>query len=225
MLQLLIAVIALVLHSCNANEIVAINLIGQYPFRPNDQVFVRGDNCGLSWDRGSQMQCNGSSATIILQCPPSTQISIKLLLNDQVWMRGANAVFDSSSGGGTIEVFPWFYTNEGRYRSICLRSSTRHYGLRHDLSFVTHSKQIRSFFFVLFAGTEQYSKRRSIFPSFIFRKSEKSEFYIQTKIRVTRWTDKLRSPHNARWSKPVQCIDFFSWHSMGLSGWQNRAEL
>lgn len=84
---------------------------GIYPesmMKSNDSISVRGDNCNLTWDKGVVLKKSWSDGwKVMLSCPTSKLIQIKLLLNDKVWMLGANYWFTIYSRAN-ITVYPSF---------------------------------------------------------------------------------------------------------------------
>jgi predicted alpha/beta superfamily hydrolase len=81
-------------------------------------LFLRGSDCGLNWDSGVRMQKestkDGYKWTQSVECAGSAQgkLEVKVLINDDHWMLGANAFIDTSKNA-TNEIFPWFYTYSG----------------------------------------------------------------------------------------------------------------
>jgi hypothetical protein len=72
---------------------------------PNNSVFIRGQGCGLRWDRGQPLTCLGPWRWIWSAGPSEERVEFGLLLNDQVWARGEKIVLDP---GHTIEITPDF---------------------------------------------------------------------------------------------------------------------
>jgi len=99
-----------VLHLADATSVT---VTAVYPFRDGDAPFLRGSGCGLSWASGVQMEAKKEKATAVIDCSQSEKsVQVKVLLNDDVWMIGANAVISSSSPS---TIYPWFYSTQGRY--------------------------------------------------------------------------------------------------------------
>jgi hypothetical protein len=60
----------------------------------NGKVFLRGDNCNLTWTKGLLMNKTSTNQwKIALLCPENNTISVKALLNDSNWMLGSNRIF------------------------------------------------------------------------------------------------------------------------------------
>ena len=83
-------------------------------------MFLRGSGCGLNWDSGVRMQkdsiVGGYKWSGNVNCDASEKgpLEVKVLINDQHWMLGANAFIDlSSNKTEAAEIFPWFYTYSG----------------------------------------------------------------------------------------------------------------
>jgi hypothetical protein len=69
-----------------------------------NQLFVRGQGEGLSWDRGVPLQCVDSQ-TWRLVVPAKDKLQIKLLINDSVWAKGEDVVV---TPGKRVELVPAF---------------------------------------------------------------------------------------------------------------------
>lgn len=67
---------------------------GVYPdqkLNKNDQIYIRGDNCNLTWNAGIPLSRNGNNTwSTMLACPTGVRIQAKLVLNDKIWMMGPN---------------------------------------------------------------------------------------------------------------------------------------
>ena len=69
-----------------------------------NKLFVRGQGAGLSWDRGTPLECVDSQ-TWRLIVPAKDKLQFKLLLNDTVWAQGDDLV---ATPGRKVEVTPAF---------------------------------------------------------------------------------------------------------------------
>ena len=69
-----------------------------------NQLFLRGQGSGLSWDRGIPLECVDSK-TWRLTFPAEEKLLFKLLLNDSVWAQGEDVVV---TPGQRVEVTPAF---------------------------------------------------------------------------------------------------------------------
>lgn len=69
-----------------------------------NNLFVRGQGGGLSWDRGLPLQ-NVDSKTWRLIVPAKDKVQFKFLLNDAVWCKGEDLV---AAPGKKVEVTPAF---------------------------------------------------------------------------------------------------------------------
>lgn len=69
-----------------------------------NNLFVRGQGAGLSWERGVQLE-NVDQKTWRLAVPATDKLQFKLLLNDSVWAQGEDVV---ATPGKKIEVTPAF---------------------------------------------------------------------------------------------------------------------
>jgi hypothetical protein len=68
-------------------------------------LFIRGEGPGLSWDKGTLLECRDDSIWVWSGDTGKEEIEFKLLLNDQVWAVGDNVTL---AAGKTIEVVPRF---------------------------------------------------------------------------------------------------------------------
>jgi len=69
-----------------------------------NNLFVRGQGAGLSWDHGIPLECVDSQ-TWRLIVPAKDKLQFKLLLNDSVWAQGEDVV---AAPGKKVEVVPAF---------------------------------------------------------------------------------------------------------------------
>jgi hypothetical protein len=69
-----------------------------------NQLFVRGQGAGLSWERGIPLECVDSQ-TWRLVVPAKEKLQIKLLINDSVWAKGEDVVV---TPGKRVELVPAF---------------------------------------------------------------------------------------------------------------------
>jgi hypothetical protein len=69
-----------------------------------NQLFLRGQGSGLSWDRGIPLECVDSK-TWRLTFPAEEKLLFKLLLNDTVWAQGEDVVV---TPGQRVEITPAF---------------------------------------------------------------------------------------------------------------------
>lgn len=69
-----------------------------------NNLFVRGQGGGLSWDRGLPLE-NVDSKTWRLIVPAKDKVQFKFLLNDAVWCKGEDFV---AAPGKKVEVTPAF---------------------------------------------------------------------------------------------------------------------
>jgi len=67
-------------------------------------VYLRGQGPGLSWERGVPCECVNRD-TWRWTAPAAEKLTVKLLLNDSVWARGADLVI---SPGDKAEIVPAF---------------------------------------------------------------------------------------------------------------------
>ena len=69
-----------------------------------NQLFLRGQGSGLSWDRGIPLECVDSK-TWRLTFPAQEKLLFKLLLNDSIWAQGEDVTV---TPGQRVEVTPAF---------------------------------------------------------------------------------------------------------------------
>ena len=69
-----------------------------------NRLFLRGQGEGLSWDRGTPLECVDSQ-TWRLIVPSKDKLQFKLLINDSVWAKGEDVV---ASPGKRVELVPAF---------------------------------------------------------------------------------------------------------------------
>jgi len=69
-----------------------------------NQLFLRGQGPGLSWDRGIPLECVDSK-TWRLTFPAEEKLLFKLLLNDSVWAKGEDLAV---TPGQRVEITPAF---------------------------------------------------------------------------------------------------------------------
>lgn len=68
-------------------------------------VYIRGQGCGLSWDKGVPLVCLDASSWVWSTDKVTEKISFKLLVNDQVWAQGADL---AATPGEQVEAVPVF---------------------------------------------------------------------------------------------------------------------
>jgi hypothetical protein len=68
-------------------------------------LYLRGEGAGLSWDKGTALESTGCDEWTWTSSAVSAPVEFKLLINDEIWSQGANAVVEP---GQKIEVIPFF---------------------------------------------------------------------------------------------------------------------
>jgi hypothetical protein len=68
-------------------------------------LFIRGQGDGLSWEKGTQLECKDASMWVWSSRQASDKLVFKLLLNDTVWAKGDDLVVEA---GRRVEVVPGF---------------------------------------------------------------------------------------------------------------------
>lgn len=84
---------------------VETKIIAQIDVGYGNELYVRGDGAGLSWNQGRRMQCVANDRWEIALGESSRPISFKLLLNDQIWCTGPDSTVES---GATATITPDF---------------------------------------------------------------------------------------------------------------------
>jgi len=70
-----------------------------------NNLFIRGQGNGLSWDKGLPLECADATTWIWSTREAKNKMHFKLLLNDQVWAKGGDIVVEA---GAEIEITPEF---------------------------------------------------------------------------------------------------------------------
>ena len=93
-------------------------------------LFLRGSDCGLSWDNGIVMKREQVSPaeykySLSVSCsipttPATKPLEVKVLIADKQWMLGSNHFIPLSSATNetTTQLFPWFFTYSGTLKTI-----------------------------------------------------------------------------------------------------------
>lgn len=68
-------------------------------------LYIRGQGDGLSWDKGTPLECVDAATWVWSTKNAEGNIEFKLLLNDQVWAQGENMTV---AAGQSIEATPAF---------------------------------------------------------------------------------------------------------------------
>ncbi len=70
-----------------------------------NNLFIRGEGNGLSWNKGEPLRCVGGSTWVWSTACSLDKVVFKLVLNDQIWSRGDNM---TAPAGRKTEVTPLF---------------------------------------------------------------------------------------------------------------------
>lgn len=98
----------------------AVNLDVLVHYPKSLSLSIRGDGCGLNWDKGIKVPTSGNDQwKVSLNCTES-KVEMKVLVDDKVWMIGANHHADLTKSGSNAvtEIYPWFYTYTGTLKTI-----------------------------------------------------------------------------------------------------------
>jgi predicted alpha/beta superfamily hydrolase len=94
-----------------------------YPRKVNS-MYLRGDSCGLNWDKGVKMSLTTSATanstadgfvySASVNCNDATaKLEAKVLIDDSTWMIGSNHHVTVAKDQQIEEIYPWFYTSKG----------------------------------------------------------------------------------------------------------------
>jgi len=89
---------------------------------PSQQLFLRGDSCGLKWTQGIPLSKSPTQADawcVALTCDGAARagiISMKVLVDDDTWSLGCN--MHAAAGSSAAVLYPWFYTSAGHYEYV-----------------------------------------------------------------------------------------------------------
>jgi hypothetical protein len=70
-----------------------------------NSLYIRGTGAGLSWERGQLLQCVMDNAWTITLSGTDQPVSFKLLINDEKWSEGSDAI---ASPGDSVTLAPVF---------------------------------------------------------------------------------------------------------------------
>ena len=130
--MLLFLVVFLSVINCVVGKRVTIQ--AWYP-KKLGSLTLRGNNCGLNWDKGMEMTYSSSTVNLkssslrgnvnttavayiysaTVDCSVD-QLEVKVLVDDTIWMIGANHHINNVLTGEDNrkeEIYPWFYTFKG----------------------------------------------------------------------------------------------------------------
>lgn len=70
-----------------------------------NRLFIRGQGDGLSWEKGTLMECRDNSTWVWSTTEATDKVECKVLLNDQVWAQGDNLSVAPGESRQTVPVF------------------------------------------------------------------------------------------------------------------------
>ncbi len=70
-----------------------------------NELFIRGQGDGLSWDKGTPLKCEDASTWVWTTKEAKGKAEFKLLINDELWASGENVAVNP---GETLETVPSF---------------------------------------------------------------------------------------------------------------------
>lgn len=106
--------------------VTKVSVTAHYP-RTLPSLYLRGDGCGLDWNKGVQMTVSPGNGhykwTVELSCEGGNDknlVEMKVLINDETWMLGSNhhTRVPDSVGSYSVDMYPWFFTYEGALNVI-----------------------------------------------------------------------------------------------------------
>ena len=68
-------------------------------------LYIRGEGPGLSWDKGTMMDCVADDKWVITVSDATRPIVFKFLLNDITWCVGNDCVVEPGASMTTVPVF------------------------------------------------------------------------------------------------------------------------
>jgi hypothetical protein len=82
-----------------------VTLVAKVDVGFGNTLFVRGGGAGLSWEKGTALDCTGNDTWTLVLPAVEKPFAFKLVLNDTVWSTGEDY---SAAPGGTVTVTPSF---------------------------------------------------------------------------------------------------------------------
>jgi hypothetical protein len=70
-----------------------------------NSLFIRGEGEGLSWEKGQPLMCVDAAKWVWSAQHAKDRTVFKLLLNDQIWAQGEDAIVEP---GRRVEIVPHF---------------------------------------------------------------------------------------------------------------------
>jgi hypothetical protein len=110
MIKSIFVAVIILLASTQALNSVYTTFIVYYPDANlgGAKIYLRGDNCSLNWSKGVVMNQTAVNTWVtVMLCPENLVVSVKVLLNDSIWMFGKNEVFMSSKTKEVV-IYPSF---------------------------------------------------------------------------------------------------------------------
>jgi predicted alpha/beta superfamily hydrolase len=86
----------------------------------NAQMYLRGDNAGLSWNKGVFMSNVRTDEWLVTlnytRLSAGTRMEMKALVNDKTWQIGCNDIVFLPSEDSSVTLYPFFFTYQGKYK-------------------------------------------------------------------------------------------------------------
>lgn len=90
---------------CSCKKKATTSVQVSYDVGWGNTLFIRGEGCGLNWDKGIPLKYDEKKAYWYWDCKAEKPIEFKLLINDETWSEGDNFVLNP---GKTKKIKPLF---------------------------------------------------------------------------------------------------------------------
>lgn len=81
-------------------------MVAKYDVGHGNNLFIRGEGGGLSWETGTQMENAGNDVWVwTAHNVNESQVAFKFLINDEIWCDGENM---TAQTGETTTLYPSF---------------------------------------------------------------------------------------------------------------------
>ena len=90
---------------CSCKKKTTASIQVSYDVGWGNTLFIRGEGCGLSWDKGIPLTYDEKKKHWYWECKTEKPIEFKLLINDETWSEGENFVLNP---GKTKKIEPSF---------------------------------------------------------------------------------------------------------------------
>lgn len=90
-----------------AKKIKLTRIIARVDVGFGNQLYIRGENGGLSWERGIQMENVSAYEWRFTTHYPAKSIEFKFLINDELWSEGENVIVIAGEESISSPTFSW----------------------------------------------------------------------------------------------------------------------